>query len=42
MFTGIISEIGILDPRQVDEAMHNYDYLIPELKRLVNWDKWDD
>ena len=42
MFTGIISEIGILDPRQVDEAMHNYDHLIPELKKLVNWDRWDD
>jgi translation initiation factor 2B subunit (eIF-2B alpha/beta/delta family) len=41
MFTGIISEIGILDPHQVDGAMQNYDYLIPELKKLVNWDRWD-
>jgi ribose 1,5-bisphosphate isomerase len=42
MFTGIISEIGILDPQQVDRAMHDYDHLIPELKKLVKWDRWDD
>ena len=42
MFSGIITEIGVIRPDEVDAIMHRYDSLIPELKRLVDWEKWED
>jgi ribose 1,5-bisphosphate isomerase len=40
--TGIITEIGVLKPDEVDAVVHRYDELVPELKKLVNWDAWED
>jgi len=42
MFTGLITEIGILKASEVDEVMHGYDHLIPELKGLVDWREWKE
>ncbi len=37
MFSGIITELGIVDPARVDELMERYEHLVPELEKLVNW-----
>jgi hypothetical protein len=42
MFTGIITEEGVVGPDDVDRVLHKYDHLIPELRRLVDWEKWEE
>ncbi len=42
MFDGIITERGIVRGAEIDAIIHEYDRLIPDLKRLVEWDRWDD
>lgn len=42
MFDGIITERGIVRGAEVDAIIHEYDHLIPELKKLVEWHRWED
>ena len=42
MFTGIITEEGIMRPDEVDRVIHRYDHLVPDLKKLVEWDEWEE
>ncbi len=42
MIDALITEAGIVKPRDVDSIMHTYDHLVPELKKLVEWDEWEE
>jgi len=42
MLTGIITEEGVVRPEEVGKVVKKYQYLVPELKTLVDWDRWED
>ncbi len=42
MFTGLITEEGIISPSEADRITARYRHLVPELKKLVKWDMWRD
>ncbi len=37
MFSGIITELGVIDPSKVDDVTRKYEHLVPELEKMVNW-----
>ncbi len=42
MMEGIITEDGIVKPQEVSAVLEKYEHLVPELKRLVDWDDWEE
>jgi ribose 1,5-bisphosphate isomerase len=42
MFAGLITEDGIILPREADRVTGMYRHLVPELKKLVGWDDWKE
>lgn len=42
MFTGLITEDGIVRPPEADRITARYRHLVPELKKLVQWSDWKE
>lgn len=42
MFTGLITEEGVILPREADRITGRYRHLVPELKKLVEWSDWKE